>query len=90
MTVPLQFRYPVQAYICATAVRAWHRGLTGVKLSSRKGISCSQFVTYCFQATSLHAALHNMSLQSQEAKDIQTPSDHLHILDKYLDFVHAV
>ncbi|MFP4894997.1 hypothetical protein [Paraburkholderia sp. EG304] len=51
------------------AVRAWHRGITGVKLSSRKGISCSQFVTYCFQAACLHAALHNMSLQSQQAKN---------------------
>ncbi|RZF27187.1 hypothetical protein EVC45_23700 [Paraburkholderia sp. UYCP14C] len=51
------------------AVRAWHRGLAGVKLSSRKGISCSQFVTYCFQAASLHAALHNMCLQSQDAKN---------------------
>ncbi|WP_233848978.1 hypothetical protein [Paraburkholderia sp. HD33-4] len=51
------------------AVRAWHRGMTGAKLSNRKGISCSQFVTYCFQAASLHTALHNMSLQSEAAKN---------------------
>jgi hypothetical protein len=50
------------------AVRAWHRGITGVKLSNRKGISCSQFVTYCYQAACLNATLHGMTLTSNEAK----------------------
>jgi hypothetical protein len=43
------------------AVRAWHRSSLGNQLSRRKGVSCSQFVTYCYQAASLHATLHMVS-----------------------------
>lgn len=32
------------------AIRSAHRGRSAIPLSRRKGVSCSQFVTYCYQA----------------------------------------
>lgn len=51
------------------AVRAWNRGVNNVGLSRSKGVSCSQLVTYCYQAACLNSVLHAHYLGVEQWRD---------------------
>jgi hypothetical protein len=49
-------------------VRALIRGCYGVPLSKKKGVSCSQFITYCYQAAYLNLYLHGAEWRLEQWK----------------------
>jgi hypothetical protein len=47
------------------ALRAYHRGINHLPLSQLKGVTCSQFITYCYQAGALALRFGNQPIPKE-------------------------